>query len=85
MTSLTKSARMFKLLKSCSKLVDNLGEAVRTQLVDRLATSCEIFTCVDGAIVLLVVRRTRWNIHHLRQGSYYCNFYHDLNTCGTTP
>jgi hypothetical protein len=36
-----------KLLTACSKLVDNLGQAVRTQFVDRLATRCEIFTCVS--------------------------------------
>jgi hypothetical protein len=27
---------------ACSKLVDNLGQAVRTQLVGRLSTRCEI-------------------------------------------
>ena len=36
----------YKLLTVYSKLVDNLGQAVRRQLVDRLATRCEIFTCV---------------------------------------
>jgi hypothetical protein len=36
----------FTLLTVCSKLVENLGQAVRTQLVGRLATRCEIFMCV---------------------------------------
>jgi hypothetical protein len=38
----------YKLLTACSKLVDNLGQAVRTQLVDGLwlVTRCEIFACV---------------------------------------
>jgi hypothetical protein len=35
-TSLIISTRLFKLLTACSKLVDNLGQAVRTQLVDGL-------------------------------------------------
>jgi hypothetical protein len=34
------------LLTVCSILVDNLGQAVRTQLVDKPATRCEIFTRV---------------------------------------
>ena len=37
---------LLQLLTSCSILVDNLGQAVRTQLVDGLATRREIFTCV---------------------------------------
>ena len=32
-----------KVVTSCSQLVDNLGQAVRTQLVGRLVTRCEIF------------------------------------------
>jgi hypothetical protein len=36
------------MLTACSKLVDNLGQAVQTQLVDRFATRCEIFTCVHA-------------------------------------
>ena len=35
-----KSDNINKIVTSCSQLVDNLG--VRTQLVGRLATSCEI-------------------------------------------
>jgi hypothetical protein len=31
------------MLQACSKLVDNLGQAAQTQLVDRLATR---FLCV---------------------------------------
>jgi hypothetical protein len=34
------------MLQACSKLVDNLGQAAQTQLVDRLATRYEIFMCV---------------------------------------
>ena len=41
----------YKLLTICSKLFNYLEQAGRTQFVDglsidRLATSCEIFTCV---------------------------------------
>jgi hypothetical protein len=47
----TVLTRLLQLLTSCSILVDNLGQAVRTQLVDgllacRLATRCAIFACV---------------------------------------
>jgi hypothetical protein len=42
----------YKLLTVCSKLVDDMGQAVRTQLVDGLladsATRCEIFTHAGG-------------------------------------
>jgi hypothetical protein len=41
-----------KLLTAFSKLVDNLGQVVRTQLVDVLLTNvlqrCEIFVRVQG-------------------------------------
>jgi hypothetical protein len=36
----------YKLLTVYSKLVDNLGQALRRQLVGRLATRCETFACV---------------------------------------
>jgi hypothetical protein len=35
-TSLIMSSSLLKLLTACSELVDNLGHAVRTQLVDGL-------------------------------------------------
>ena len=43
----------YKLLTACSKLVDNLGQAVGTQLVDGLLADLledagEIFTRVDS-------------------------------------
>jgi hypothetical protein len=43
----------YKLLTACSKLVDNLWQAVQTEkiicwrLVDELVTRCEIFACVS--------------------------------------
>jgi hypothetical protein len=46
-TSLIISTSLLQLLiTGCFKLVDNLGQAVRTQLVHGLATRCEIFACV---------------------------------------
>jgi hypothetical protein len=56
----------YKLRTACSKFVDNLGQAVRTQLVDGLLadllqTTCEILTRVKrqilyciGCIVVLI-------------------------------
>jgi hypothetical protein len=42
-TSLIMSSNLLQeLLTACSKLVDNLGQAVRTQLVDGLLARCEI-------------------------------------------
>jgi hypothetical protein len=41
----------YKLLTACSILVDNLGQAVRTQLVGRLATRCEISCDMRDACV----------------------------------
>ena len=40
----------YKLLTACCIYVDNLGQAVRTQLVDGLLADllAEIFACVDG-------------------------------------
>ena len=50
------------MLTACSKPVDNLGQAVRTQLVDgllaRLATRCEIFTPNNSSTFLLQIYRT---------------------------
>jgi hypothetical protein len=47
----TRISSCYKLLTACGKLVDNLGQAVRKQLVDRLVTRCEIFTRVYGELL----------------------------------
>ena len=50
----------YKLLTTCSKLFNYLEQAGRTQFVDglsvdRLATSCEIFTCVSEDLMYVLV------------------------------
>jgi hypothetical protein len=53
------SIRLLQLLTTCSKHVDILGQAVRTQLVGKLATRCEILACValNAKIILFQIQR----------------------------